>query len=76
LCLTALTFAPRGATGADAAGLSRARAIVGGTLIDGTGAGPLADAAVVILNGKIACAGRGSTSATCAGFASSCEEAS
>jgi len=59
LCLTALTFAPRVAAGAEAPDLSRARAIVGGTLIDGTGARPVADAAVVILNGKIACAGRG-----------------
>jgi hypothetical protein len=32
-------------------------AIVGGTLIDGTGAAPVADAAVVIRNGRIAAAG-------------------
>lgn len=38
---------------------ARALAIVGGTLLDGTGAPPIPSAAVVIRGGKIECAGRG-----------------
>ncbi len=44
-------------SGAAAAGAPVVRAIVGGTLVDGTGGAPVADAVVVIAGGKIACAG-------------------
>ena len=37
---------------------TKAVAIVGGTLIDGTGRAPLEDAAVVILNGRIQAVGK------------------
>ena len=37
---------------------TRPVAIVGGTLIDGTGRAPLEDAAVVILNGRIQAVGK------------------
>ncbi len=44
-------------SGAAAAGAPVVRALVGGTLVDGTGGAPVADAVVVIAGGKIACAG-------------------
>ncbi|HET8624720.1 MAG TPA: amidohydrolase family protein [Gemmatimonadales bacterium] len=39
------------------AGAQQVQAVVGGTLIDGTGAPPVADAVVVVQNGVINCAG-------------------
>jgi imidazolonepropionase-like amidohydrolase len=57
--LTALLFSPFLAAGAEPRDLARVRAIVGGTLIDGTGAPPYANATVIMRGGKIDCAGRG-----------------
>ena len=51
--MTALAEISKGISGSRAATL----AIVGGTLIDGTGAAPVADSAVVIHNGRIVAAG-------------------
>ena len=49
-----LLSAPHVAVGA---GAPQVRALVGGTLVDGTGAPPVKDAVVVIREGRIACAG-------------------
>ncbi len=51
--MSALAEISKGISGSRASTL----AIVGGTLIDGTGAAPIADAAVVIQNGRIVAAG-------------------
>jgi imidazolonepropionase-like amidohydrolase len=51
--MSALAELSKGISGSRASTL----AIVGGTLIDGTGAAPVADAAVVIRNGRIVAAG-------------------
>jgi cytosine/adenosine deaminase-related metal-dependent hydrolase len=51
--MAALAEISRGISGSRSATL----AIVGGTLIDGTGAGPISDAAVVIQKGRIVAAG-------------------
>ena len=45
------------ATSASGATTPATRALVGGTLVDGTGAAPVKDAVVVIREGRIACAG-------------------
>jgi imidazolonepropionase-like amidohydrolase len=52
--MTALSEISKGISGSRAATL----AIVGGTLIDGTGAAPVLDSAVVIKSGRIVAAGR------------------
>jgi imidazolonepropionase-like amidohydrolase len=57
--LLAFSVFPFVAAGTEPPDLSPARAIVGGTLVDGTGAPPYANAAIVIRAGKIDCAGRG-----------------
>ena len=62
LCLALAGCAPAGDSGdarsdAPAAGESAVTALVGGTLIDGTGAGPLADSVVVIEGTEITAAG-------------------
>ncbi len=54
----ALSLSSLRAAGAEPPDLSRSRAIVGGTLLDGTGASPIANATVVMRDGKIECAGR------------------
>ena len=46
-----------GPLSANAAALPVVRALVGGTLVDGTGAPPVKDAVVVMRDGQIACAG-------------------
>ncbi len=51
VALAAGSFAVAGSTA------TVAEALVGGTLVDGTGAAPVNDAVVVIASGKIACAG-------------------
>lgn len=50
LTLTALAPTPAGA--------AEVLAVIGGTLVDGTGAEPVPDAVVVVQEGRIACAGR------------------
>lgn len=55
LAAALLSASPQGAPAAGTT--ARPLALVGGTLIDGTGAAPVADAVVVARDGRIACAG-------------------
>jgi imidazolonepropionase-like amidohydrolase len=59
LCFMTLLLGAAAHAGAGDAEAQTSIAVVGGTLLDGTGAPPVSDAVVVIRDGKVVCAGTG-----------------